>query len=117
MQRDIFMLTEKDIDPKILEAIANPERIINPQSIVNLRIKLAELVDVLKEDIFEKKLEVSQRLSEIRMGVNSDTIAKAKLEQEPVWREHHDLIRLKERLNGFRADLKDKLFIITGQKF
>lgn len=111
------MLTEKDIDLRILEALASPERLIDPKSIVNLRIKLAELVDVLKEDIFEQKLMVSQRLSEIREIVNSDTIAKAKLEQEPVWRGLHDLIRLKERLNGFRADLKDKLYLITGQKF
>jgi hypothetical protein len=111
------MLTIKDIDPKILEAIANPEQIISPQTIVNLRIKLAELVDVLKEDIFEQKLKVSQKLSELRLTVNSDTIARAKLEQEVEWRDLHDLIRLKERLNGFRTDLKDKLILITGQKW
>ena len=106
-----------DISPKILEAMKDPERLIDPKQIVNIRIQLAELVDALKGDIFEQKLKVSQRLSEIRVDVNSDTIAKAKLEQESIWRELHELIRLKERLNGFRADLKDKLFLITGQKY
>lgn len=106
-----------EIKPKILQAMADPEKLIDPRHIVNIRIELAEIVDALKGDIFNKKLEVSQRLVDIRKEASSATLAKAELELDPVWREYNDLVRLKERLNGFRADLRDKLQLITGNKY
>lgn len=105
-----------EINPKILEAMADPESLIDPRQIINIRIELAEIVDALKGDIFNKRMQVSQRLMDIRKTTSSATLAKAELELDPVWKEHSELVRLKERLNGFRADLKDKLYLITGQK-
>ncbi len=106
-----------EIDPKILEAMANPEKLIDPRSIVNLRIKLAEIVDILKGDIFEQKLKVSQKKTELRATVGSAEMASNELMKTKEWRDLDQLVRLKERLNGFRADLKDKLILIVGQKF
>lgn len=106
-----------DINPKILQAMADPEALVDPRVIVNIRIELAEIIDTLKGDIFNKKLQVSQRLVDIRKVTSSADMAKAELELDPVWREYHELVRLKERLNGFRADLRDKLHLITGNKY
>lgn len=101
----------------ILEKTKEPEKLINPQEIVNLRIAIAEIVDDLKEEIFELKLQVSIKLVDIRKHTTSATMAKAELEQTEIYRKYHEAVRLKERLNGFRVDLKDKLFLITGQKY
>lgn len=103
--------------PQIVELMKEPEKLINPQVIVNLRMDLAGIIDDLKLEIFELKLQVSQKLVEIRKTTTSATMAKAELEQTEIWRLYNEKVRLKERLNGFRADLKDKLFLITGQKF
>ncbi len=103
-----------DID-SIIERLSEPDKLIDPREVNVLSSYLNGHITTLEEESWGRQLVASNKLSEL-----NDTLSAAKADVQ--WKVSNEyrlwqgLERTIKKLKRYRADLKDRFAVLTGQQ-
>ena len=101
---------------KLLEYMVSPEKLIDPNEIVEVMQELSERIVVQQEEIYERQQRVTQEWLKLRETCKSDKMTDMLQIGMPEHKGLKEAERLEDRYRRFRADIKTKLEIILRQK-
>lgn len=105
--------------PKIIEMMASPEKLQDPNEIVLVNQYVSGFMDHFKQEIYEQNIRVSEEWQVIRKEYDctSDKMANQRQLGKPEHRKLNELERLVDRLQQYRSDNNKKYELITKSRF